>query len=85
MLVRKQILLEESQVLELEKLAQIAGTSVSKMAREALSHGVKVEQKKVNKNIKKIKMSGIKFLTWLTKNPVHGPGDSEYDKYAYDF
>jgi len=84
MLVRKQILLEEKQVLELEELAFLAGISVSKLIRKALPCGIKKERKKVGKKEAK-KMTGVEFLTWLSEHPVHGPGDSEYDKYAYDF
>lgn len=29
------------------------------------------------------KEGGSKFLLWLVKNANKGPGDSEYDKYAY--
>jgi hypothetical protein len=82
MLVRKQILLEEKQVLELEELSQMTGISVSKLIRGALVPGMKVEKRQVKKATKK--MSGIGFLSWLSEHPVHGPGNSEYDKYAYD-
>jgi len=82
MLVRTQILLEEKQKLELQKLAEMAGVSMSKMARNTIAHGVKVEKKQVKKATKKT--TGVEFLTWLSEHPVHGPGDSEYDKYAYD-
>jgi len=84
MLVRKQILLEEKQALELEELALLAGVSMSKMIRETLPLGMKEEKKKAaNKKIKK--MSGGEFLLELAKHAVKGPGDSEYDKYAYDY
>ena len=84
MLVRKQILLEERQVLELEMLAEMAGISVSKLIREALPVGMKVEKKKAVKRKSKRK-NGLEFLGWLANHPVHGPGNSEYDKYAYDW
>jgi hypothetical protein len=85
MLVRKQILLEESQVLELKKLAQEAGVSMSKMARNSIAHGVRVERKVVKKAVKKSKkITGAKFMIAQAKKAVQGPGNSEYDKYAYD-
>ncbi|MEK9208968.1 MAG: hypothetical protein AAB910_02730 [Patescibacteria group bacterium] len=76
--------MEEKQVLELEELAQAAGISVSKMIRETLPIGMKEEKKKAAKRKTK-KMSGGEFLLYLAKHAVKGPGDSEYDKYAYDF
>lgn len=87
MLVRKQILLEESQVLELEELAREAGVSMSKMARNTISHGVKIEKKEAKRATKKIdkqlKVQHKAFDKWIA-GAVKGPGDSEYDKYAYD-
>lgn len=83
MLVRKQILLEEKQALELEELAFLAGVSMSQMARESISHGVKIERKKVKGKIKNINTQIEAMLKW-TEGAVDGPGDSEYDKYAYD-
>ena len=76
--------MEEKQALELEELALLAGVSMSKMIRETLPLGMKEEKKKAaNKKIKK--MSGGEFLLELAKHAVKGPGDSEYDKYAYDY
>jgi len=84
MLVRTQILLEEKQKLELEEIALAKGVSVSKLVRETLPVGMKIEKKKVAK--KKIKkLSGGEFLLQQAKKAVYGPGDSEYDKYAYDY
>lgn len=82
MLVRKQILLEEKQALELEKLAALYGISFS----EAMREGAEMVTKKI-KTRKKVekKLSGTEALLRWAKNPVHGPGDSEYDKYAYDY
>lgn len=85
MLVRKQILLEEKQVLELKDLAREAGVSMSKMARNTISHGVKVEKEQVKRAKKTKKMTGAEALLDMAKHAVHGPGNSEYDKYAYDY
>lgn len=76
-------MLEESQKLELEKLAVLAGVSMSKMARNAISHGVKVEKKEKAYKVNK-KISGAKFMIQQAKKAVKGPGNSEYDEYAYD-
>lgn len=83
MLVRKQILLEESQVLELEELAMLSSMSVSKLIRKALPCGIAIEKKKAKKVAKK--MTGAEALLDMAKHAVHGPGNSEYDKYAYDY
>ena len=83
MLVRKQILIEEKQATDLADLAMIQGISMSEMHRKILEVGLE-SQKKIIKKIVKKKMSGIEFLDYLAKNAVKGPGDSEYDKYAYD-
>jgi len=83
MLTRKQLLLDEKQALELAEVAAFYDISMSQKAREIFAKGLKQEKAKIKKTKKK-KMSGAEFLTWLAENPVHGPGDSEYDKYAYD-
>ena len=81
MLVRKQILLEEKQVYELEKLVAMHDMSFS----EAMREGAKMVTQKIKvKKPKKKKMTGAEFLLYLAKHAVEGPGDSEYDKYAYD-
>ena len=81
MLIRKQILLEEKQVFELEKLAASYEMSFS----EAMRKGATMIAKKI-KAAKKIsrKKTGAEFLLEQAKKAVSGPGDSEYDKYAYD-
>lgn len=84
MLVRKQILLEEKQVFELEKLARDASVSVSKMIRNVLPAGMDIEKKRVATN-KVRKINGGELLLEIAKHAVHGPGNSEYDKYAYDY
>lgn len=84
MLVRKQILFEESQVLEAMKLAEITGVSMSEIHRRIFDGGVKIQKKKAKKISIAKKKTGIEFLDYLVKHAVKGPGDSEYDKYAYD-
>jgi hypothetical protein len=84
MLVRKQILLEESQALEAEKLAILTGVSMSEIHRRIFDEGIKIQKKKATKNKSK-KMSGGELLLDIAKHAVHGPGNSEYDKYAYDW
>ena len=84
MLVRTQVLLEEKQKLELEKLALLAGVSMSRIIREVIPKGIRAEKEKITKRAKK-KMGGAEFLLQQAKKAVAGPGDSEYDKYAYDF
>ena len=81
MLVRKQILLEEKQVYELEKLVAMHDMSFSEAMREGANM---VTQKIKTKKQKKKKMTGAEFLLYQAKKAVAGPGDSEYDKYAYD-
>lgn len=85
MLVRKQILLEEQQALDLAEIAVFYNSSMSKKAREMFAKSIKTEKMIIKRIKKKKKMSGVGFLTWLAEHPVHGPGNSEYDKYAYDF
>lgn len=83
MLVRKQILLEEKQALELEELALLAGVSMSEINRQIFDEGIKIQRKRVSKD-KDRKLSGAEFMLQQAKKAVAGPGDSEYDKYAYD-
>ncbi|OGD55842.1 hypothetical protein A3E73_02345 [Candidatus Beckwithbacteria bacterium RIFCSPHIGHO2_12_FULL_47_17] len=83
MLVRKQILLEDSHEFAIEELAALAGKSFSQMTRELLDKAVKVESKKIRKKAKK-KLTQYEALEEWMSHPVSGPGDSEYDKYAYD-
>ena len=82
MLIRTQILLEEKQKLELEKLAQEYEISLSEIVRRSIPHAVK-KIKSLNKRTGKKITQAEAFLRWANK-AVHGPGDSEYDKYAYD-
>lgn len=70
-------------MLELEELARMAGISVSSLIRTALLPGIKVEKEKVKKISKDTKAQYRAFDKWIA-GAVHGPGNSEYDKYAYD-
>lgn len=83
MLVRKQILLQDSHEYAIEELATLAGKSFSQMTRELLDVAVKSESKKIKKKAKK-KLTQFEALEQWAAHPVSGPGDSEYDKYAYD-
>jgi len=83
MLVRKQILLEEKQALELEELALLAGVSMSQMVRESISSGLNIQKMKIRKIAKKQKSQYDGWDKWIA-GAVEGPNDSEYDKYAYD-
>ncbi len=83
MLVRKQILLEEKQVYELEKLIAINEMSFSEVMREGAN--LVIKKVKIGKGKKIKKITGVEFMLNQAKKSVSGPGDSEYDKYAYDF
>ncbi len=83
MLVRKQILLQDSHEYAIKELAALAGKSFSQMTRELLDKAVKVEGKKIRKKAKK-KMTQFEAWDKWIAGAVSGPGDSEYDKYAYD-
>ena len=78
MLVRKQILLNDSHEYAIEELAAMAGTSFSKMTRILLDRAIKSEKPVVRKKTE------VNFLLEQAKKAVPGPGNSEYDKYAYD-
>lgn len=83
MLVRKQILIEEKQAIDLADLAMIQGISMSEMHRKILETGIEIQKKNTKgKYVKKI--SGADFMLQQAKKAVAGPGNSEYDKYAYD-
>ena len=83
MLVRRQILIEEKQALDLADLAMLQGVSMSEMHRKILETGIEIQRKSTKgKYIKKV--SGADFMLQQAKKAVAGPGNSEYDKYAYD-
>ena len=56
---------------------------MSKMARNSIGHGVKIEKKIAKIQAKKKKSQYDGWDKWIA-GAVKGPGDSEYDKYAYD-
>ena len=76
MLVRIQLMLDRETKRKLEILSRAEGRSMSEIVREALKERLKRE--------KKTKKKGAEFLLKLAKEAVAGPGDAEYDKYAYD-
>jgi len=84
MLVRTQVLFKNSQRQQAEELALLQGVSISEIHRRIFDDGIKIQKKALSKNTKK-KMSGAEFMLQQAKKAVAGPGDSEYDKYAYDF
>lgn len=75
---------EEKQTREVEELAMLLGTSMSSVYRKVFDDGIKIQKKKVSKR-KDRKLTGAEFMLSQAKKAVAGPGDSEYDKYAYDF
>lgn len=75
MMIRTQILLDYKTKNDLKDLAQSEGKSLSQIVRESVKNTVKKKTKK---------LSGYEFLKRLAERAGHGPGDSEYDKYAYD-
>ena len=81
MLVRTQILLDEEQKLNLEKIASLEGISMSELIRQTLKGKIKADFVKNKEKI--LDRQYRAFRTWI-KGAVPGPGDSEYDKYAYD-
>ena len=81
MLVRKQILLEERQVIELERLCAIHEFSLSRALR--LSTDIFIKDINTHPTIQK-KITGAGFFLKQARKAVPGPGDSEYDRYAYD-
>ena len=81
MLIRTQILLDEDQKLILEKISATEGVSMSELIRQALKQRIKANI--INKK-EKIQQRQYEAIRKWIKGAVHGPGDSEYDKYAYD-
>jgi len=77
MLQRVQILIDPKTKKDLEKVSKASGRSMSKVAREILKKGLSKERGIIGDG-------GVGFLKKLAENAVKGPGDSEYDKYAYD-
>lgn len=77
MLQRVQLLIDSETRRKLKKVAIAEDRSMSGVAREILKNGMKKKKTKIKDN-------GAGFLLRWAKNAVKGPGDSEYDKYAYD-
>lgn len=84
MLIRTQVMLEEKQKRQAEELALLLNTSMSGAIRQVLNEGFNIQKKKASKKIES-KSSAVKFIFSQAKKAVAGPGDSEYDKYAYGF
>lgn len=80
MLVRKQILLREEEDRELQQIAYDYSMSFSEVVRFGVPLIAKKMKTKKTKNI----IGGAEFMFNQAKKAVAGPGDSEYDKYAYD-
>lgn len=82
MLIRKQILLQDSHEYAIEELAALTGKSFSQITRTLLDQAIKTEGAKIKKKAKKKLTQFEAFDQWIA-GAVSGPGDSEYDKYAY--
>lgn len=81
MLVRKQILLEEAQDRQLQQIAYDYSMSYSEVIRQSVPLiAKKMKSKKKDDEIKKQYEAMDRWIA----GAVEGPGDSEYDKYAYD-
>lgn len=80
MLKRTQILLDAETKRDLELVSTKKGKSVSELVRDYVKEKVKDDKALLVK-----KMSGKEALLAIARNPGKGPGDSEYDKYAYGF
>ena len=82
MLVRKQILLSDNHEYAIEELATLSGKSFSQMTRTLLDQAIKNESKAIKKAAGKKCSQFAAFARWIA-GAVTGPGDSDYDKYAY--
>lgn len=82
MLIRKQILLQDSHEYAIEELAALAGKSFSQMTRDLLDQAIKAESREIKKTAKNRQTQFAALAQWIS-GAVNGPGDSEYDKYAY--
>lgn len=76
MLERTQLMIDKETLQDLRRVAAHENRSMSDVARRILKANL------LHPKAKK-KDGGTKFLLWLVKNAGKGPGDSEYDKYAY--
>jgi predicted DNA-binding protein len=77
MLERTQLMLDKKVKNDLRKISRQKGKSVSKLVREYLEEGVKEDLEK------KPKYNARKLLLKMASHAGKGPGDSDYDKYAY--
>ncbi len=77
MLQRVQLLLDQKTKRELDYVASRSGRSLSAIVREMLTKQLVHEKTQTKKT------SGASFLRSLADQAVAGPGDSEYDSYAY--
>ncbi len=74
MMRRMQILLDLETKMAVKELSKREGKSVSQIVRESISKTIEKKTKK---------LTSYEFLKRLAERAGHGPGDSEYDKYAY--
>lgn len=77
MLQRVQLILDKETKNELRRVATQENRSMSDVAREILKGGI-------GKKKTKGKRGGVEALLKWADKAVKGPGNSEYDKYAYD-
>ncbi len=75
MLQRIQLMLDSETKEKLQRIARAQNRSMSEVTREVLK-----------KNLKKAKKGplGTDFLLKLSESAVSGPGNADYDKYAYE-
>ena len=82
MLVRTQLMLDQNLKQDLEIIARRQGKTLSSVARELLRPAATKQIHDATIEVKK--QSAREFFDRLGAYTVSGPGDSEYDKYAYD-
>ena len=71
-------MLDKKDKLELEKIARLKGKSLSATVRELLREQIiTYPQSNADK--------AASFLKKLADNAVEGPGNDDYDSYAYDY
>lgn len=84
MLIRTQLMLDEQLKRDLAELSMLTGQSMSEITRDVMIHGIAQKKKKVKKKLNKKTQDSYTALAKLIEHATRGPGDSEYDKYAYD-
>lgn len=77
MLQRVQLILDTETKKDLRRVANLKKRSMSEVARQIL-------KKNLKKQVAKTDFSAGSFLVNLGKTAVAGPGNSDYDKYAYE-